>query len=69
MAYIFGRTNGDAQIYLRPQYAKDLIDLFIFKKELINYLSSIYKDPFKVQNAYLNYKGLNIKIKETFLAF
>ena len=36
---------------------------------MINYLSSIYKDPFKVQNARLDYKGLNIKTIETFLAF
>jgi hypothetical protein len=36
---------------------------------MINYLSFIYEDSFKVQNACLNYKSLNIKIMETFLAF
>ena len=48
-------------MYLRPQYTQDLVDPFLSREEIINYLSSIYKDPFKVQNAYLNYKGLNIK--------
>jgi len=48
MAYVFGRTSGDAQTHLRPRYTKDLIDPFISKKEIIKYLSSIYKDPFKV---------------------
>jgi len=36
---------------------------------MIGYLSSIYKDLFKVQNARLNYKSLNIKTTETFSAF
>ena len=48
MAYVFGRTSGDAQTYLRPRYAVDLTDLFVLKEEIINYLSSIYKDPFRV---------------------
>jgi len=69
MAYVFGRTGGDTQTHLCPQYAQNLADLFLSKKEMINYLSSIYKDPFKVQNARLNYKSLTIKIIETFLVF
>jgi len=69
MAYIFGRTSGDTQTYLCLQYAEDSADPFISNKEMINYLSSIYKDPFKVQNGRLDYKGLNIKTTETFLAF
>ena len=48
MAYVFGRTSKDAQTHLRPQYAQDLVDPFILKKEIINYLSFIYKDPFRV---------------------
>jgi len=35
-------------MYLRPQYTEDLADPFISKEEIIKYLSSIYKDPFKV---------------------
>jgi len=48
MAYVFSRTSRDAQIYLRPQYAQNLADPFILEEEIIIYLSSIYKDPFKV---------------------
>src|SRR6266568_1930209 len=36
---------------------------------MINHLSSIYKDPFKVQNACLDYEALNMKTIETFLTF
>ena len=48
MAYVFGRTSRDAQMHLHPRYTKDLADPFASKEEIINYLSSIYKDPFKV---------------------
>ena len=48
MAYVFGRTGGDAYTHLRPQYAQDLAEPFLSKEEIINYLSSIYKDPFRV---------------------
>ena len=56
-------------MHLHLQYTQDLADPFLSKEEIINHLSSIYKDPFKIQNAYLNYKALNIKTIETFLAF
>ena len=69
MAYVFGRTGRDAQTYLCPRYTQDLADPFLSRKEIINHLSSIYKDPFKIQNARLNYKALNIKTIETFSAF
>ena len=48
MAYVFGRTSGDTQMHLRPQYAADLADPFILEEEIINCLSFIYKDPFRV---------------------
>jgi hypothetical protein len=48
MAYVFGRTSRDAQTHLRLRYAQDLADPFVSKEEIINYLSSIFKDPFKV---------------------
>ena len=69
MAYVFGRTGGDAQTHLRLRYAEESVEPFTSKEEIINYLSSIYEDPFKVQNARLNYKVLNIKTTETFLTF
>jgi hypothetical protein len=56
-------------MHLCPQYTEDFTNPFIFKEEIMEYLSFIYKDPFKVQNAHLGYKSLNIKIMETFLAF
>ena len=62
MAYVFGCIGGDTQTHLCPWYAEDLADPFISKEEMIDYLSSIYKDPFKVQNACLNYKVLNMKL-------
>ena len=48
MAYVFGHTNRDTQTHLHPQYAVDSADPFVLKKEIINYLSFIYKDLFKV---------------------
>ena len=69
MAYIFGRTGGDAQTHLRPRYTEDSADPFISEEEMIEHLSSIYEDPFKVQNARLGYKSLNMKTTETFSAF
>ena len=48
MAYVFGRTGKDAQTHLYPQYIEELAEPFTSKEEIINYLSSIYKDPFKV---------------------
>jgi len=48
MAYVFGRTGGNTQTHLRPRYAQNLADLFLSKEEMIDHLSSIYKDPFKV---------------------
>ena len=69
MAYVFGCTGGDAQMHLHPQYTKDFTNPFISKKEIIEHLSFIYKDPFKIQNAHFSYKSLNIKIIKTFSAF
>jgi len=69
MAYVFGRTGGDAQTHLRPRYAQDSADPFLSGDEMIDHLSSIYEDPFKVQNARLDYKALNMKTTETFSAF
>src|SRR6266705_2691872 len=56
MAYVFGRTGGDAQTHLRPRYAEESADPFTSEEEMIDHLSSIYEDPFKVQNARLDYK-------------
>jgi len=69
MAYVFGHTGRDTQMHLCLQYAADSADPFVSEKEMIDHLSSIYEDPFKVQNACLNYKSLNMKITKTFSVF
>ena len=48
MAYVFGRTGIDTQTHLRLWYMEELAEPFTSKEEIINHLSSIYKDPFKV---------------------
>jgi len=54
-------------MYLHLCYIEESADPFTSKEETIDYLSFIYEDPFKVQNARLNYKVLNIKTVKTFL--
>ena len=68
MAYVFGCTSGDTQMHLHPQYTADSTDSFVSEKK-INHLSFIYEDSFKIQNARLNYKSLNMKTTKTFSAF
>ena len=48
MAYVFSYTNKDTQTHLRPWYVEESAEPFTSKEEIINYLSFIYKDPFKV---------------------
>jgi hypothetical protein len=69
MAYVFGRTGGDAQKHLRPRYDEDSDDPYLSDKEMIDHLASIYEDPFKVQNARFDYKSLMMKPTETFAEF
>jgi len=69
MAYVFGHTDGDTQMHLYLWYAVDSADPFVLEKEIIDHLSFIYKNPFKVQNACFNYKSLNMKTTETFSVF
>jgi hypothetical protein len=69
MAYVFGRTGGDAQTHLRPRYTDESVDPFLSEEDMIKHLASIYEDPFKVQNARLDYKSLMMKVTETFSAF
>ena len=69
MAYVFGRTGGDAQTHLRARYAEELADSFTSDAEMVAHLASIYKDPFRVQNAQLDYKSLMMKTSETFTSF
>jgi hypothetical protein len=69
MTYVFSRTGGDAQKHLQPRYDDDSKDPFLTVDDMIKYLSNIYEDPHKVQNARLNYRGLMMKSTETFADF
>ena len=69
MAYIFGRTKGDAQGYLKSRYGTDVDAPFESTQEMIKHLDGIYLDPFKVQNARQDYRRLNIKPTQTFVEF
>ena len=69
MTYIFNRTGGDAQQHLNPRYDEESAEPFLSGKEMIDYLASIMEDPYKVQNARLDYKGLMMKSTETFADF
>ena len=69
MAYVFSRTGRDAQEHLRPRYIEGAANRFLSEEEMISYLTSVYEDPFKIQNARLEYKSLMMKVSETFLAF
>jgi hypothetical protein len=69
MAYVFGRTTGDAQEHLHPRYKASATNPFTSKEEMISHLTSIYEDPFLTQNARLDYRSLMIRVSETFLAF
>ena len=69
MAYVFSCTGGDAQEHLRPRYIEGAANCFLSEEEMISYLTLVYEDPFKIQNARLEYKSLIMKVSKTFSAF
>ena len=69
MAYIFGRTTGDSQGYLKSKYGTDVDDPFQTTQEMIKHLDGIYVDPYKVQNARQEYRRLNMKPTQAFVEF
>ena len=69
MVYLFNRTTGEAQEHLQPRFGDDVKDPFQSAKEMIQHLSSVYLDPFKVQNARQEYRRLNMKPSQTFTEF
>jgi hypothetical protein len=69
MAYVFGRTTGDAQEHLHPRYKASATNPFTSEEDMISHLTSIYEDPFMTQNARLDYRSLMMKVSETFPAF
>src|SRR5579871_1005151 len=69
MTYVFDRTKGDAQKHLNPRYRPDSVKPFYTADEMIQHLSDIYEDPFRVQNACREYRRLTMKSTETFSEF
>jgi len=69
MAYVFGRTGGDAQAHLHPRYDDDSEDPFKMGREMVEHLSAIYEDPFKVLNGRNKYRNLMMQEIETFVEF
>ena len=57
MAYVYGRTGGDAQKHLNPRYNEISTDPFTSDSEMIDHLADIYKDLYRVQNARLEYRS------------
>src|SRR5580658_4929081 len=68
-AYVFNRAGGDAQDHLVPRYKDGSTDPFLTAQSMIDYLATIYEDPYEVQNARLEYKSLSMKSTETFSDF
>jgi Zinc knuckle len=69
MVYLFNRTTGDAQAHLQPRFGDDVEDPFQNAKEMIQHLSTIYQDPYKVQNKRQEYRRLTMKPSQTFTDF
>jgi hypothetical protein len=69
-AYIFGRTEGDAQTHLQPRYDDDnTVDPYLTAQDMIEHLATIYDDPYKTQNARSEYRSLSMKPSQTFTEF
>ena len=60
MIYLFGRTTGDTQRALQTQYGT-IKNPFQTSKDIIDHLSNIYLDSYKVENARQDYRRLNMK--------
>ena len=68
MAYIFNRTANVAQKHLAPRYQKGP-NPFTSATGMIEYLREILQNPFKSQDARIDFRKLNMKEDETFAEF
>jgi hypothetical protein len=68
MAYIFNRTADIAQKHLAPRYQKGP-EPFTTDVEMILYLTEIFENPFKAQDAHIDFHKLTMKEDETFSDF
>jgi hypothetical protein len=69
ITYVFGRTGGDAQKHLNPRISANSVDPFLSADDMLQHLSDIYEDPFRVQNARRDYRRLTMRSTETFPNF
>lgn len=69
MAYVFGRTTGEAQGHLEPRYDDDATNPFVTAQEMINHLAAIYMDPYKKENARFEFRRLTMKPSQPFTEF
>ena len=69
IAYVFGRTGGNAQKHLNPRISENSVDPFLSADDILRHLSDIYEDPFRIQNARRDYRRLVMRTTETFPEF
>ena len=67
--YIYNRTEGDAQEHLYSHCKPDALQPFKTASEVIQYLAKIYRNPYRVRNAGLEYQTLKMKISQLFHEF
>ena len=67
--YIYDCTEGDAQEHLYSHCKPDALWPFKTASEVIQYLAKIYRDPYRVRNAGLEYQALKMKIGQPFHEF
>lgn len=69
MAYLFGRTAGDAKNHLLSRFDEDSPARFISTTEMLHHLATIYVNPHKVRDARYAYGRLTIKATQSFAEF
>ena len=69
MRYVLGRTEGEAQQHLLPQYSRTAPTRFVSASEMVEHLVSIYTNPNEVRDAQHQYQTLTMKETQTFAEF
>ena len=67
--YIYDCTEEDAQEHLYSHCKPDALQPFKTASKVIQYLTKIYRDPYCVWNAGLEYQALKMKIDQLFHEF
>ena len=67
--YVYDRTEGDAQEHLYPRCKEDAAHPFLTAKEMIQYLTQIYRNPYHVRDARQEYQALKMKFGQSFHEF